>query len=83
VTRDISDRKRGETEVLLLQERLNQAQRLESLAQLAGGIAHDFNNLLAGIMSYAALATDGLEQLTRRLELGEDDEAVTLAQGPG
>jgi two-component system cell cycle sensor histidine kinase/response regulator CckA len=80
VTRDISGRKRAEAELSSLQERLHQAQRLESVGQLAGGIAHDFNNLLAGIMNYATLVADGLEQLSARLGLGEDEEVITLAQ---
>ena len=80
VARDIGDRNRAATEFVALQDQLHQAQRLESLGQLAGGIAHDFNNLLAGIMNYAALASDGLEQLTTRLGLGEDEEVATVAQ---
>ncbi|MEM8932875.1 MAG: response regulator [Acidobacteriota bacterium] len=53
---DITDRKRAADERVLMERRLQDFQKLDSLGVLAGGIAHDFNNLLTGILGNCNLA---------------------------
>jgi two-component system cell cycle sensor histidine kinase/response regulator CckA len=90
VVRDITEflaaeeerrRLREETDRQRLEARMQQAQRLESLGQLAGGIAHDFNNLLAVILNYASFIVEDAagtppakdaEQIARAARRGSD-----------
>ncbi len=54
---DTTDRKKLERE-------LQQAQKLESIGNLAGGIAHDFNNILSSIIGFTELALYDVEKGT-------------------
>jgi signal transduction histidine kinase/CheY-like chemotaxis protein len=45
---------------LMLENRLLQAQKLETIGSLAGGIAHDFNNILATISGYSEMLQEDL-----------------------
>ena len=48
IVRDVTERRR-------LEAQLRQAERVETIGQLAGSIAHDFNNVLMAVLGYAQL----------------------------
>lgn len=50
------------TELRQQDRRMLEQQRMQSIGLLAGGVAHDFNNILMGILGYASLAKDRLEE---------------------
>lgn len=57
---DITERKRLEQERAVMEAKLRQQQKLESIGTLAGGVAHEINNPVNGIMNYAQLIQDRL-----------------------
>ncbi|MCK5585315.1 response regulator, partial [Candidatus Bipolaricaulota bacterium] len=68
---DVTDRIRAESEKLALEEHLRQTQKLESIGTLASGVAHEINNPLTGIINYADLIENRIQ----------DAELKEFAQG--
>ena len=76
----ITERKRAEAEKAKLEAQFHQAQKMESVGQLAGGVAHDFNNILAATMMHLSfLQQNPSFDLETRESLSELMEATKRA----
>ena len=80
ITRDLSERRATQAQLDEARERLQQAQKMESLGQLTGGIAHDFNNILAAILGSLELARKRADGDARQLQMLDN---ATLAARRG
>lgn len=58
---DITERCRAEEEREQLRAQLLQAQKLEAIGTLAAGVAHEINNPMMGVMNYAELIAERVQ----------------------
>jgi PAS domain S-box-containing protein len=62
ITHDLTEHKNIEAQRQKTEALNRQAQKMESIGNLAGGIAHDFNNILSSIIGFTELAMDGVKK---------------------
>jgi PAS domain S-box-containing protein len=62
VLNDTTERREAEQQRRQLQEKLEKAERMESLGILAGGVAHDLNNMLGPLVAYPEMMLEKLEE---------------------
>ena len=78
---DITEQKNAKKAALILEQQLQQAQKMEAIGTLAGGVAHDFNNKLMVIMGNTALARMNIDDRTKVLNhLEEINQAAEYSR---
>ncbi len=83
IIRDLSERKRLETEKEEMQRQLYQSSKLASIGELSAGVAHEINNPLNAIINFAQLMKDEEQERTsyeERLINGIIDEGERITK---
>ncbi|MDZ4371130.1 MAG: PAS domain S-box protein [Phenylobacterium sp.] len=86
VARDVTAERQRQAELHETQERLRQAQKMETVGQLTGGVAHDFNNLLQVVIGNLETISRGVTDDSPRLRRATEHamtgarRAATLTQ---
>lgn len=78
---DVSGQRQAEQALAERDQQLRQAQKMESIGQLAGGVAHDFNNLLTVILGYSEILLQESETPNCKGSLEEIRNAAERAAG--
>ena len=74
--RDVTQSQQAQEDHEKLKAQLSQAQKMESIGNLAGGIAHDFNNILSSIIGFTELS---LDEVTKGSDLEDHLQEVYTA----
>jgi PAS domain S-box-containing protein len=72
IARNVTERKQMEQEQEKRRAQLMHGQRLESIGTLAGGVAHEINNPINGILNYAQLIKDKMENASSEYEYASE-----------
>ncbi len=84
IIHDITDRNQAERDRKDLQERLQRAEKMETIGLLAGGVAHDLNNVLGIVVGYSELLlfkmdeTSGIRREVRKIMDGGERAAAIV-----
>ena len=84
VVQDITERVAAQRAAHLVEEHLQQAQRMEAVGALAGGVAHEVNNMMSVILGFSdfllqdpAMAPERLSEIRQIVRAAERTAAVT------